>query len=83
MRVGGNMAAITDEPVVMVNIERFRLLRALRLLEDFQQHIFVIGFSCGQQPLILRSDALTGTRFCQYVTYYWMLPQRPYSRRLR
>lgn len=37
---------MTNEPVLMVNIER------VWLIEDIHQCIFVIIFSCGKQPLI-------------------------------
>jgi len=46
MRMGGNLAGTADEPVLVVNIE------SPRFVEDIQQQTFVIGFGCGQQPLI-------------------------------
>ena len=47
MRASGDLGVTVDEPVSTVNIES-----PLRLLEDLLQQFYVIGSSCGEQPLI-------------------------------
>lgn len=46
MRASGNQAATVDEPVLTVDV------KGPWFFEDLLQQIYVIGSSCGQQPLI-------------------------------